>query len=262
MQWQVVYKKAYNEDGSLFFPEKLTHAFLESQKKEQGSYIFSNQYLNEIIPLDMQTFKREWLRYYETIPKNHYNFAFVDPAISQADGADFTGVVVVAVDSENRWYVRFAKRYKINPTQIISLIFEIQKNFNCQGIGIEDVAFQKALIHFLSDEMKRRMDFLPIKGIKPPTDKTKEMRVLSLVPRFEWERVFLNKGLNDLEIELSSFPRGAHDDLIDALAYIDFIAFPPPVEKVWEKPVAPNHPDYERYYLHKLRTKENDEQGE
>ena len=257
MQWHVVYKGAYNQDGSLFFPEKLTHEFLERQKKEQGSYIFSNQYLNEIIPADMQTFKKEWFRYYDNLPKNVYNFAFIDPAIGQADTNDYTGVVVVAVDPDNRWYVRFARRYRITPSQIISLIFELHKNFNCQGIGIEEVAYQKALLYFLSDEMKRRMNYLPIKGIKPPTDKTKEMRILALVPHFEWGRVFLNKGLNDLELELLSFPRGAHDDLIDSLAYIPSIAFSPPPEKQWAKPPAPNHPDYERYYIDQLQKNKN-----
>jgi predicted phage terminase large subunit-like protein len=259
VQWEVVYKKAYNNDGSLFFPEKLTHAFLERQKREQGSYIFSNQYLNEIIPLDMQSFKKEWFQYYESIPKIHHNFCFIDPAISQADTADFTGVVVVAVDCENRWYVRFAKRYKITPTQLISLVFELQKNFQCQAIGIEEVAFQKALVYFLADEMKRRNIFLPIKGIKPNTDKTKEMRILSLVPRFEWNRIFLNKGLNDLELELLMFPRGAHDDLADSLCAIDTIAFPPSPEKLWDKPPAPNHPDYEKYYRYKMMSKDRDE---
>ena len=258
MQWNVVYKKAYNENGSLFFPEKLTAAFLERQKREQGSYIFSNQYLNEIIPLDMQTFKKEWFQYYESIPKIHHNFAFIDPAISQADTADFTGVTVVAVDSENRWYVRFAKRYKITPTQLISLLFEIQKNFNCQVIGIEEVAFQKALLYFLTDEMKRRNNFIPVKGIRPPTDKTKEMRILSLVPRFEWNRVYLNKNLNDLELELMMFPRGAHDDLLDALQGIDMISYPPSAEKIWDKAPPPNHPDYERYYRYKMMSKDRD----
>lgn len=259
MQWQVVYKKAYNDDGSLFFPEKLTHAFLERQKREQGSYIFSNQYLNEIIPADMQTFKKEWFQYYESIPKIHNNFCFIDPAISQADTADFTGVVVVAVDPENRWYVRFAKRYKITPTQIISLIFEIQKNFQCKAIGVEQVAYQESLLYFLADEMKRRNQFLPVTGIKPPTDKTKEMRVLAMVPQFEWGRIYLNKGLNDLELELLMFPRGAHDDLADSLAYISSIAFSPQAEKLWEKPPPPNHPDYEKYMLYKMRSKPQDE---
>ena len=54
-------------------------------------------------------------------------------------------------------------------------------------------------IYFLSEEMKRRMSFLPVKGIKPPTDKTKEMRILSLVPHFEWGRVYLNKNLNAIQ---------------------------------------------------------------
>jgi predicted phage terminase large subunit-like protein len=257
VQWQVVYKKAYNEDGSLFFPEKLTHAYLERQKKEQGSYIFSNQYLNEIIPTDKQTFKKEWIKYYDSIPKNHYNFAFIDPAISQVEAADFTGVTVVSVDAEGRWFVRFAKRYKITPTQVISLAFELQKNFKTMGIGIEEVAFQQVLSHFIGEEMKKRLEFIPLKGIKRG-DASKEMRILSMVPRFEWNGVFLNRGLNDLEIELMMFPRGAHDDLIDSLASIAQVAFAPTAEKIWEKPPPPNHPDYEKYHLHKLRTKQQD----
>ena len=141
-----------------------------------------------------------------------------------------------------------------------SLIFEIHKNFKCAGIGIEEVAFQKALIYMMGDEMKRRNQFLPIQGVKPPTDKTKEMKILGLVPRFEWGRIFLNRGLTDLELELLSFPRAAHDDLSDALSSIDLIAFAPKVEKLWEKPLAPNHPDYEKWYLHQLRTKQRNEE--
>lgn len=45
MSWNVVYRGAYNKDGSLFFPEKLSQDFLESAKRTMGSYIFANQYL-------------------------------------------------------------------------------------------------------------------------------------------------------------------------------------------------------------------------
>lgn len=253
MKWDVVYKRAINDDGSLFFPEKLTHEFLAQAKRTMGSYVFANQYLNEIIPSDMQTFKNEWFRYYDNVPSNVNNFIFIDPALSEADGADYTGIVVVSVDFEKHWYVRHAGRYKLTPTRLIEKIFELHKMYNPNVIGVEEVAYQKALLYFLDEEMRRRKTVLPVMGVKPPTDKTKHMRILSLVPRFEWSRVFLARNLQDLELELLQFPRGSHDDIIDALAGIEFIYYPPAAEKKWAKPPHPSSPDYEKWFIENLR---------
>lgn len=258
MKWAIVYEKAIRDDGSLFFPQKLSQEFLDSTKRAVGSYIFSNQYLNEIIPSDLQSFKREWFTYFKELPSRVSTFIFVDPAISQADTADYTGVVVISVSPDAHWFVRFARRYKITPTQLIDLIFKLNTQFSPMVIGIEEVAYQKALLYFLHEEMRRRDVVLPIKGIKPPNDKTKEMRILSLVPRFEFGRISLAQGLTDLELELLKFPRGSHDDLIDALASCEYITVTPDKEKRWAKPPQPNHPDYERYIIEKMRKGEND----
>jgi predicted phage terminase large subunit-like protein len=251
--WDVVYRKAYNEDGSLFFPEKLSAEVLEEKKRTLGSYIFANQYLNEIIPSDRQTFKKEWFKYYQSLPKRLHTFIVIDPALSEADTSDSTGVTVVSVDSRKDWYVRAAKKMKLTPTQIVDFCFRIYDQFKPELIGIEEVAYQKALLYFLDEEMRRRNKLLPIKGIKPPTDKSKQMRILSLVPRFEWGHIFLSQGLTDLETELLQFPRGAHDDVIDALAYTELIAYPPDEEKAWETPPSPGHKDYEKYYIWSLQ---------
>lgn len=250
MKWQVVYKKAYNDDGSLFFPEKLSQAFLESAKKTMGSYIFANQYLNEIIPADRQTFKKEWFKYFDSIPKKKHTFVFIDPALSEADTSDFTGVVVVQVDQKGEWFIPYAQRHRLNPTELVEFIFKINEEFKPQVIGFEEIAFQKAILHFFIEEMRRRKVVVPITGIKYPPDKSKQTRILSLVPRFEWGHIHLANGLTDLELELLQFPRGGHDDLIDALAGIDYIAFrPEDKEDQLRKPNSPNHPDYERWVI-------------
>lgn len=259
MKWEVIYEKAIRDDGSLFFPQKLSQEFLDNTKRAVGSYIFSNQYLNEIIPADMQSFKKEWFNYYKELPARFNTFLFIDPAISQADTADYTGAVVISVDPDKNWYVRFARRYKVTPTQLIELVFTLNTQFSPQVIGIEEVAYQKALLYFLDEEMRRRNVLLPVKGVRPPTDKTKEMRILSLVPRFEFGRLYLANGLQDLEMELLKFPRGSHDDLIDALASCEYIYFAPEKEKKWAKKPNPVHStDYEKYFIEKLRSR-NDE---
>lgn len=248
--WEVVYEKAINDDGSLFFPERLTQEFLDNAKRTMGSYLFANQYLNEIIPDDMQTFKKEWFRYIDKLPKNYTTFIYIDPALSEADTADFTGVVVVHVDEEKKWYVDFAKRLRVTPTRLVEYIFEINAQFKPNVIGIEEVAYQKALLYFLDEEMRRRGVVLPVKGIKPPTTKTKQTRILSLVPRFEWQRISLAMGLNDLELELLQFPRGTHDDLIDALASIEMIYYPPDNKpEELQKPHSQQDSDYEKWYI-------------
>lgn len=255
LDWEVVYKKAINDDGSLLFPQKLSHEFLNLAKRTMGSYLFANQYLNEIIPAELQTFKRVWFKYIDHLPKNYTTFMFVDPALSEADGSDFTGIVVMSVDADKNWYVRYAQRHRLTPTQLITKVFEFNKMFSPNVIGIEEIAYQKALLYFLDEEMRRRNVILPVKGIRYPNQKSKQARILSMVPRFEFGHMLLNQGLQDLELELLTFPRGSHDDLIDALAAMEYIYYPPAKEDEWALKPAPNHEDYERYYIHNLLNK-------
>lgn len=247
--WSVVYKKAILEDGSLLFPERLTQEFLDRAKKTMGSYLFANQYLNEIIPEDEQTFKKHWLKYYAALPENVYSFGFIDPAISQADSADYTGMVIVSVDTEKNWYTRYASRQRLNPSQIIEACFKLCAQFDLKCLGIEDVAFQRALVHFAHEEMRRRGKQIPLTGIKRGPDVSKQTRILGLVPRFEWGTLFLSQGLTDLELELSQFPRGAHDDIIDALASLEQIVFYPQKARRTNEPPSPNDPGYESWYI-------------
>lgn len=259
MKWSVVYEKAIRDDGSLFFPERLTREFLAEARRTMGSYLFANQYQNEIIPEGSQPLKKEWLKYYTTLPDFHHTFAFIDPAISQERDADFTGVVVVDVDADQNWYVKYAQRFKITPTEIINLVFRLhtQYKFNC--IGIEDVAYQKALLYMMDEEMRRRGQIVPVKGIHPGTDKTKETRIMSLVPRFEFGRIFLNQGLYDFEMEYGQFPRGAHDDLLDPLSQLEqIIYYPKKASKKDEQP-HPSDPKYESWYISNLHKRSNAE---
>ncbi len=253
MKWHLIEEKAYKSNGELFFPNKLTHEFLESAKRTLGSYIFANQYLNEIIPADLQTFKREWFKYYTELPKKVNTFIFIDPALSEADTSDYTGIVVVHVDAKNDWFLSYAKRHRLNPSELVEFVFKLNDQFKPNVIGIEEVAYQKALLYFVAEEARRRKVTLPVMGHKYPPTKSKQTRILSLVPRFEWNHIFLNQGLQDLELELLQFPRGSHDDLIDALASIEAIAYPADdrIEPL-KKPHSPHHPDYEKWYKENL----------
>lgn len=255
MSWDVFYRGAHNPDGSLFFPERLTEEFLVTAKKHMGSRFYANQYDNVVIDDSDKPFKKAWLKYYDEMPSKVYRYAFIDPAISQSDSADFTALVVVAVDTNQVWHLEHASRHKITPTEIINLIFQTCQRYSPMKIGVEDVAFQKVLVYMAYEEMSRRNIYLPLEGIKPPNDKTKQMKILGLTPRFEWGRILINRGLQDFEQEYTDYAgeRSKHDDLLDALSSVESLITYPTIDKEEIKDLTPNHPDYERMYRLKLQ---------
>lgn len=260
--WEVCYEKAIRDDGSLLFPERLTEEFLAQARRTMGSYLFANQYQNEVIPEGEKKFKGEWVRLFNYVPERVLTFAFIDPALGQEKTHDYTALVIVSVDTERNWYVRHASRQRITPSQIVELCFDVNTRWSPSCIGIESVAFQQTLAIFAAEEARRRGVNLPVHPVPRSGDKTKEMRILSLVPRFEWGTLLVAPNLHDLELELSQFPRGRHDDILDALASIeDIVHYPAPARRKNEPP-APNDPRYEEWYrnnaFRRARARETD----
>lgn len=256
--WSVVYRSSGYSTGRLLFPERLPMSFLERQRRVQGSYIFFNQYENVCIPDDERRFKPNWLKPYTEIPKNHWHFAFIDPAIGQKKHHDYTGIVVIAVDWQQNWYVKVASRYRLTPTEIVNKMFELHSQFHLMGLGVEGVAYQEALIYLTAEEMRKRKIFLPMKDIKRQAV-SKETRILGLVPRFEFGNVYLNHGLMDFEDEYNTFPRGKFDDLLDALASCEEIVHYPIYKEV--EIVKPNHPglpEYESWHIRQAEKSDED----
>ena len=259
VKWAGVYDRAIRDDGSLLFPQKLSREFLESQRKAQGSYIFAFQYQNEIIPGEDQDFKKSWLQYYTDLPQTKNTFCFIDPAISLEDHACYTAVVVVDVDPQGMWYLKVARRVRITATQTIELIFNIHKVFKPMVIGIEIVAYQEALMHFMAEEMRKRGVTVPVHGVRRSGEQSKMMRIRSLVPRFEWQRIMIKPGLNEFEDEYLKFPRGTYVDILDALSSLEEITFNPELNKEGSRAPNANHPDYEKYYISQLLAKKSRE---
>lgn len=259
--WRLVYKKAIADDGTLLFPERLTKEFLERARRTMGSYLFANQYQNEVIPDDERRFKKHWIRYHSAIPSNVYRFAFVDPAIGQKDHSDYTGYCVVDVDSDGQWWTRLARRERLTPSEQVDLMFRLHAEFGLKGLGVEIVAYQEALLYMLDEEMRRRKVILPVKGIRRQAV-SKETRILGLVPRFEWNRITLAPGMTDLEDELLSFPRGSHDDILDSLASLEELVFYPEKEKEkpLEQPHSPADPNYERWVIQQLAKRQSQDE--
>lgn len=202
---------------------------LEAIKRDVGSYEWSALYQQRPIDDESREFKKDWIR--EIDEESLYametaRYMSVDTAISATEGADNTGIVINFVNNANKWHL-ISHRLKINATELISLLFTFYQKYHLDGIGIEKTIYLQAIKPFLDEEQRRRNIFLPImelehKGVN------KNVRIRMLIPRYETGSVYHVKGqCAELEDEMLSFPKGIHDDVIDACAYLTQMSEPP-----------------------------------
>jgi len=105
-------------------------------------------------------------------------------------------------------------RAKLEGPDIIPAIKRAMDKNKLKYVGIERQGFQTTII-----QMAQRAG-IRVKNLK--TDKDKVTRALPLSARMEAGDVYLLRDthwLPEVEREIMTFPAGAHDDIIDTLAY-------------------------------------------
>ena len=218
------------KDLKLLWPGKFTRSILQNLRQEKGPYEFGAQYMNDPVPSDAAKFKPDWIKTVledELKVREMNYFTMVDPAIGQLKSSDNTAIVTIGVDQWNNWFVVNVIWGKYLPNEVINLIFANWEHFQPRKIGIEMTAYQKSLQYALVDEMRRRNVYLPIVELK--ANRSKDERIEGMVPRYANGSIYhlLQCPFREqLEDELVRFPRGKHDDIIDALAYGMQIASP------------------------------------
>lgn len=234
---------AYATDDSVpLFPERFTLNTLCQLYHDKGQFEYYAQYHNETVDDEHATFKKSWIKEYD--PKDiagmDLNYTIVlDPALSVEKYGDYSAWSIVGVAPDGRWYARSERLKTDDPTKIIEFCFELNRRYNPLSFGVEAIQYQQALAEFIKKRSIETNEFIPIVELKPDVREKKEMRIKSLQPYFEFGRILLEKGEDDLMDELFNFPRSKHDDLMDALAYQVQLATFAPTVRVTKK-VNPN----------------------
>jgi predicted phage terminase large subunit-like protein len=95
------------------------------------------------------------------------------------------------------------------------------------AVGIEKGSLKNAVLPYLSDAMRKNNIFFRIDDVTHGNQKKTERIVWALQGRFEHGKITLNYGSwnNEFIDQLTNFPNAQlHDDLVDALAYVDQLA--------------------------------------
>ena len=220
-----------DEKGQLIpiFPEKYTNADLFDIKKKQGIF-FSYQYLNEPIAAEVTTVKDEWIQYYETLPPGKYNiFLASDPARTDKPKADYSAIIVGALNSEGQMYILEAIQGRWSTTNYVENLFKYVKIYNPLVVGVETENFEM-IERVIREYSTRENIWIPFQKLKSGGRNKIQRIVYTIQPWFEAKRVFIKPSHEELRLQLLQFspvtpPK--HDDLIDTLAYLLQIAYPP-----------------------------------
>ena len=160
----------------------------------------------------------------------------VDYAISTAERRDYTVMVVGGVDEEGFLSIVDVRKGRWDGKQILDEMFAIQQAYSPDQWFVESGAIQKALGAALEIEQRARNVYLPLNAMVPSKDK--QTRARSIQARMRGKAVRFDKRTSwfaDLEQEMLQFPRGRHDDQVDAMAWLglglaDMVAAPTDAE--------------------------------
>lgn len=185
---------------------------------------YSQEYLNipidesstyfrrsDFLPLRDEDFKKP-VRYYIT----------ADLAISDKETADYSVFVVGAIDDDKRIQIRNVIRERLDGREIVDCILALQKLYNPEAIGIEEMQVSRAIGPFLREEMIKHNNYITYYPLKHG-GKDKITRARSIQARMRAQGCKFDKAADWYQIfedELMRFPRDKHDDQVDAFSYL------------------------------------------
>lgn len=215
-------------DNPLIDPEEIDVA-----KKSMSSYAFRQEFMASFEALGSEIFKEDWVQFSDEEPDIGDYFIAIDLAGFEEAGKknkskrlDSTAIAIVKV-SEHGWWVADIISGRWTFEQTANKIFEAVKHYDPISVGIEKGIARQAIMSPLTDLMRQRSRFFRVEELTHGNKKKIDRIVAALQGRFEHGAITLNEGAWNTEFldQLFQFPNVlVHDDMIDALAYIDQLA--------------------------------------
>ena len=213
-------RECFKKDGSPQY-KKFSQKRLDDIKAGMGIYMFNMLYLNNPLAKEFMAFNPDWFRYYEEseCPEEGENLVTLDPADPPTGkkSQDYSAIVSVK-HTKKGLFVRRYRRKRLSDKQMIDETFAVAEEDGACKIRIEVNRYAHLAAAF-REAMKISGKYYSIDEVKAKKI-NKEARVKNrLSPLFENGVIYMKKGMRELEEELTTFPYGKHDDLIDALSW-------------------------------------------
>lgn len=214
--------KAINDDNTVCWPERYTLDDYLRVKQEVGSRDFSALYQGEPNNSEVGLFKNDWFEYYRESPVLTKWVRAWDIASSKKNSSDYSVGALVTQDKSGNIFIEDIVKYQLEFPELLQQIVEQAEldgpevHILIEAVGVGLPAFQ---------EVMRRLPGYVVRKSDVKGDKTQRAYVWS--SRAEVGKVSLRKAKwnDDFINECVSFPKGKHDDMVDAVsASVNYLA--------------------------------------
>lgn len=208
---------------------------IEAAKKTLSSFAFKQEYLSSFDTSGADVFKQEW---FKTTSEPEYGTYYVavdlagfeevaKNAGSSKKKLDESAIAIVKLKENGDWWVHSIEHGRWDIRETAVNILKVIRDFRPSALGIERGALKNAVLPYLNDLMRKNNIYAHIHDLTHGNRKKADRIIWSLQGRMEHGRVSFNEDEDWDEFldQLIMFPTaGVHDDLVDALSYIDQLA--------------------------------------
>jgi len=235
-----LYKDALEDDDwDSFQFQSVDNPFLpvdeiEASKKSMSSMSFRQEFEASFETFSGGIFKEEWFKVDEEPEEGNYVIA-IDPAGYEAvekernlkrSRLDETAIAIVKIDRD-KWWVKDILHGRWNIKETAKKILYSAIKVESATVGIETGSLRNAILPYLEDEMRTEGKWVSIIELRHGGKKKNDRITWALQGRMEHGQITFNpeRDWRAFTGQMMDFPnRLAHDDLLDALSYIDQVS--------------------------------------
>lgn len=208
---------------------------IEAAKRTLSSFAFKQEYLSSFDNAGADLFKEDWFKLEEEPQYGQYVVA-IDLAgfeeVGKNAGAakkrlDESAIAIVKIEDNGNWWVHKIVHGRWDIRETCVHILKTIRDYKPISVGIERGALKNAVLPYLNDLMRKNNIYAHIQDLTHGNKKKTDRVVWSLQGRMEHGRVSFNieEDWAEFKDQMIMFPTaGVHDDLIDALSYVDQLA--------------------------------------
>jgi predicted phage terminase large subunit-like protein len=207
----------YRKMWESFFEKRFPIRILR-QLKQEKAITFSCQYQQNPVNKETQEFHEERFRYHgqwtgvET-PLRLRVFTTCDPAFKKGQHNDNSCIMTAWFVNDKMYILEYTLGKWSADVLLDKLVYHIKKR-SPEKCGIEAFQAQTMISTFLRKKLQEMWISCTIEEITQRWDKLSKIR--RLVPLYRNWLIYHKLWMEELEWELKRFPRGKHDDAIDA----------------------------------------------
>lgn len=236
--WQEGFKEDTPEWESFSYTSKdnpyIPAEEIEAARSSMSTMAYRQEFEASFESFTGGIFKEDWFLLSEEPEEGNYVIA-VDPAGFEAvekerglkgSKLDETAIAIVKI-VEDKWWVKDILHGRWSIKDTANRILKAASVADANTVGIETGSLKNAILPYLQDEMRSNNKFVHIDELRHGGRKKTERITWSLQGRMEHGQISFNQDREwrDFKSQMLDFPNHlAHDDLLDALSYIDQVS--------------------------------------